>query len=189
LLICFDVRAGKKKNLREGKHPMDLFKRFPKFRPLVHEAKPLIPLHEQEKFAAFADDFRTLDEVLVPAYMRLNQEAITRQNAYRWMYVILTFGSALATILEVARLEFDVGAVGLMGAIAAAIAGSISLTLRALHYHGGYLNARLAAEQLRGEYFLFLGRIGPYADQTDRLTYLRQRVASIKHEGERDESV
>lgn len=166
---------------------MDLFKRFPRFRPLAHKAKPLIPPHEREKFAAFANDFRTLDEVLIPAYTRLDQEAVVRQNAYRWMYVILTFGGALATILGVARLEFDVGAVGLLGAIAAAIAGSISLTLRALHYHGRYLNARLAAEQLRGEYFLFLGRIGPYADDADRLTYLKHRVANIKHEGERDE--
>lgn len=166
---------------------MDLFKRFPKFRPLAHEAKPLIPLHDQEKLATFADDFRTLDEVLVPTYTRLDQEAIVRQNAYRWMYVVLIFGGALATILEVARLEFDVGVVGLLGAIAAAIAGSISLTLHALHYHGRYLNARLAAEQLRGEYFLFLGRIGPYADNAERLTYLKHRVASIKHEGERDE--
>lgn len=79
--------------------------------------------------------------------------------------------------------------IGLVGAVAATVAGSISLALRALHYHGRYLNARLAAEQLRGEYFLFIGRIGPYAHATTRLTHLKHRVASIKHEGERDEPV
>ncbi|HEY1352570.1 MAG TPA: DUF4231 domain-containing protein [Ktedonobacteraceae bacterium] len=168
---------------------MDLFKRFPKFRPLAHGSEPLVSPHEQEKFAGFADDFLILDEVLVPAYVRLDQEAIVRQNAYRWMYVILVFGGALATILGVARLEFAVEAIGLAGALAAAVAGGIALTLQALHYHGRYLNARLAAEQLRGEYFLFLGRIGPYADEATRAAHLKNRVASIKHEGERDEPV
>lgn len=168
---------------------MNLFKRFPKFRPLAGRSKSLVPPTGREQFAAFADDFLILDEVLVPAYMRLDQEAIIRQNAYRWMYVILIFGGALATILGVARLEFAVEAIGLAGALAAAIAGSISLALRALHYHERYLNARLAAEQLRGEYFLFLGRLGPYADTATRLTHLKNRVAGIKHEGERDEPV
>lgn len=168
---------------------MDLFKGFPKFRPLARGSEPLVPTDEQKKYAVFADDFITLDEVLMPAYVKLDQEAIVRQNAYRWMYVILIFGGALATILGVVRLAFDIGAVGLLGAIAAGIVGGISFALRTLHYHGRYLNARLAAEQLRSEYFLFLGRIGPYADGATRLAYLKNRVASIKHEGERHEPV
>jgi len=166
---------------------VDLFKRFPKFRPLAQGSEPLIPTEEQEKYAVFAEDFSILDKVLVPAYVKLDQEAIVRQNAYRWMYVILIFGGALATILGVVRLTFDIGAIGLAGAIAAGIVGCISFALRTLHYHGRYLNARLAAEQLRGEYFLFLGRVGPYNDEATRLAYLKNRVASIKHEGEHNE--
>ena len=167
---------------------MDLFKQFPRFRPLASKAEPLVAASELKKYPAFANDFRTLDEVLVPIYTTLNEEAVTQQNLYRWMYILLILGGALATILGIVRLAFNVAVIGLAGAIVAATLGCISLALRSLPYHQRYLNARLAAEQLRGEYFLFLGRIGPYADESQRLAYLKQRVLLIKHEGERNES-
>lgn len=168
---------------------MDLFKQFPRFRPLASRAEPLVPASELEKYPTFANDFRILDEVLIPVYVTLNEEAMTQQNLYRWMYIFLIFGGALATILGIIRLAFDVEVIGLAGAIVAATLGCISLALRSLPYHKRYLNARLAAEQLRGEYFLFLGRVGPYADESQRRAHLKQRVLLIKHEGERNESV
>jgi hypothetical protein len=168
---------------------LDLFRQFPRFRPLHSGAEPLVPASELEKYPTFANDFRILDEVLVPVYATLNEEAVTQQNLYRWMYIFLILGGALATILGIIRLAFDVEVIGLAGAIVAATLGCISLALRSLPYHKRYLNARLAAEQLRGEYFLFLGRIGPYADESQRLAHLKQRVLRIKHEGERNESV
>jgi hypothetical protein len=43
-----------------------------------------------------------------------------------------------------------------------------------------HLNDRLKAERLRTEYFLFLGHVGTYADEQERLRRLILRVADIK---------
>ncbi len=66
--------------------------------------------------------------------------------------------------------------------------GAATTAARTFHYQARYLNARLAAERLRSEYFLFLGHLGEYANEQERVQKLIQRVAEIKARGEHDES-
>jgi hypothetical protein len=168
---------------------MELFKRFPKFHPLPHQEQYLIPPGEKSKYPTFADDFETLEKELMPHFRELDNEALRRQNWYRWMYVILIFGGVLVTILGVVQLAYmNVVGIGIAGAIVAALLGAATAASRAFHHQERYLNARLATERLRGEYFLFLGRLDLYANEQDRVQKLIQRVTDIKVKGERYDS-
>ena len=159
---------------------MELFKRFPNFRPLPHEAQQLVPLDERKSYPTLSKDFETLDKELMPSFRELDNEALSRQNRYRWMYIILIFGGATTTILGVVQLAFiTISWIGIIGAIVAGIVALATTMLQTFKDHEHYLNARLAAERLRSEYFLFLGRCGQYANEQDRLQNLLQNVANI----------
>ena len=168
---------------------MELFRRFPNFHPLPREAQHLVPPNERSNYPAFAQDFETLERELMPHFRELDNEALRRQNWYRWMHVILIFGGTLVTILGIVQLAFiNTVGIGIAGAIVAALLGAVATASRAFHHQERYLNARLAAERLRSEYFLFLGRFEQYANEQDRIQKLIQRVADIKAKGERYES-
>ncbi len=164
---------------------MDLFKRLPKFHPLPHEEQQLIPLAEKGQYPAFLQEFEILERELMPHFRTLDNEAIEHQNWYRGMYVILIFGSALVTILGIVQLAVNVNGIGIAGTIVAACLGITTLIVHAFRHHERYLNARLASELLRSEYFLFLGRLDPYAHEQNRIQRLIERVTDIKMRGER----
>lgn len=168
---------------------MELFRRFPKFHLLPREEQQLVLPKDRSQYPAFTKDFETLESELMPFFRELDNQALSRQNRYRWMYVILIFGGATVTILGIAQLAFI--SVSWIGITEAAVAGLLVLATTGLQRfkdHERYLNARLAAERLRSEYFLFLGRCGRYANEQDRVQKLIQHVADIKARGEAYES-
>lgn len=163
---------------------MELFKRFPNFHPLPKEEQHFIQPDERSQYPAFAEDFTTLDKELMPYFRELDNKALHAQNVYRWMYVILIFGGALVTILGIVQIAFiKVAGIGIGGAVIAAILGTVTALLSSFRYHEQYLNARLAAERLRSEYFLYLGRYDQYADEHSRNPNLVQHVADILKKG------
>jgi len=167
-----------------------LFKRFPNFHPVEQDEQHLIKPAVRSNYPTFAEDFTTLDEKLMHLFRKFDNEAIRRQNWYRWVYVILIFGSALTTILGIVQIALInnpwIGYAVTLVALALSAATTLSLRFNA---QKRYLNARLAAERLRSEYFLFLGRFDPYQKDHDRVQRLVQRVAEIaKAKGERDVS-
>ncbi|HXR66324.1 MAG TPA: DUF4231 domain-containing protein [Ktedonobacteraceae bacterium] len=162
---------------------MDLFKQRPRFRPLSKEPAPLVK--DTGKYPALAADFKILDDVLVPSYHKHDREAIKLQNAHWWTYVILIVGGAIATILGILQLAISVEGIGIAGAIIAAFLGCATLALNSFHYQERYMNSRLAAEELRGEYFLFLGRLGQYGEKSqERIEALKERVSAITEKAE-----
>jgi hypothetical protein len=168
---------------------MELFRRFPNFHPLPREEQNLVSLQERSQYLAFAEDFATLERELMPSFRELDNEALRRQNWYRWIYVILIFGGALVTVLGIVQLAFiTIMGIGIAGAIVAATVGIVTTVSRAFNHHERYLNARLATERLRSEYFLFLGRFDDYANEQDRVRKLIQHVTDIKVKGERYDS-
>ena len=105
------------------------------------------------------------------------------------MYVILIFGGTLATILGIVQIAFINSAwIGIVGAILAALLGTVISLSNRFNHHEHYLNARLAAERLRSEYFMFLGQFDQYANKQDRIQKLIRLVADIKIKGENYES-
>jgi uncharacterized protein DUF4231 len=162
---------------------MDLFKQRPRFRPLSKELAPLVK--DTGKYPALAADLKILDDVLVPSYHKHDREAIKLQNAHWWTYVILIVGGAIATILGILQLAISVEGIGIAGAIIAAFLGCATLALNSFHYQERYMNSRLAAEELRGEYFLFLGRLGQYSEKSQvRIEALKERVSAITEKAE-----
>lgn len=161
-----------------------LFKRFPSFYVARREddlAKP----ENRQKYPAFANDFATLDQELIPFFRDFDNEALRCQNAYRGMYVILILGGTLVTILGIAQIAFiDTFWLGIAGSSVALVLGVVTTVSSRFNHQKRYLTARLAAERLRAEYFLFLGRFDPYAHDQDRIRQLRKRVADIKVKGE-----
>jgi hypothetical protein len=68
------------------------------------------------------------------------------------------------------------GVVGLAVAqavLAGALAG-LTVLIRSRRAQNGYFTARLKAEQIKSEYFMFLGRAGSYAGPGRRAALLRQ---------------
>jgi len=164
---------------------MELFKRFPKFHPLPREAQELVPLGTRSQYPAFQEDFKILEERLMPTFRELDNRALSRQNRYRWLYIILIFGGAMVAILGIVQLAFiEVSWIGIGEALVAIVLLLATTIQERFNDHESYLTARLAAERLRSEYFLFLGRRGQYEDKQNRVKKLKQQVLVIKAQGE-----
>jgi hypothetical protein len=160
-----------------------LFKRFPNFHPLSDE-QPIVEPADRSDYPAFIEDFNTLDAELMTPFHQLDNEAKRGQNWYRWMYIILVLGGALISILLILQIAFlSISGFDFAGTVLAAILVAATAIQKWSKHHERYLNARLAAERLRSEYFLFLGHLGSYTDDQNRLLNLRSRVNEIYTEG------
>ena len=168
---------------------MNLFKRFPKIRLSLKKMQHIIAPDERAQYPAFLEDFATLEKELMPSFRRYDNEALLSQNSYRWMYVALIIGSAVSTLIGILQLTIEQEIVGIIGAVVGALLVLVTLLLRSFHYQEHYQNARLIAEMLRAEYFLFLGHLDRYKDEHNRVTRLKQRVVEIRVKGEGHASV
>ncbi|HEX8743520.1 MAG TPA: DUF4231 domain-containing protein [Thermoleophilaceae bacterium] len=132
--------------------------------------------------AALSADFAVLDELLEPTFQRLDAAALRAQNSYRLLRLVLILGAALATLLGTWQAASDGSAwAGLAeGVVGAGLAGVTAL-LQARGFHRRYLSARLGAERLRSEYFLFLARAGEYTGAAPA-SRLKERVLRIEQE-------
>lgn len=158
---------------------MQLFRHFPLRYPKQSDEYIIAPA-DRGKYPALAGDFEVLDRELLPHFRKFDNEAQHRQYWYRLMYVILVFGGALTTILIVFQIAF-LALVGfdIAGTMVASVLGAATAISRAFNHHERYLNARLVAERLRGEYFLFLGSLDEYADDQERVRKLHANVLEI----------
>lgn len=156
-------------------------RRLPKlvYRESLH---PIVESEARSGAAALSADFGLLDEVLEPTFQRLDATALRAQNSYRLARLVLILGAALATLLGAWQAASNGSEwAGLAeGAIGAILAGVTAL-LQARGFHRRYLTARLGAERLRSEYFLFLARAGVY-DHPAAASRLRERVLRIEQE-------
>ena len=159
---------------------MALFKRLPQLRWKPPEDQEIIPLDARKHCPELATDFDTLAKELMPHFRELDAKALRLQNEFRLEQVLLILGGTLATILGV--LQASLGAVwsGIIESVLAAVLSAIAMRAKTMRAQQGYFTERLKAEKLRAEYFLFLGRIGNYAEGPERLAQLIRRVAEIR---------
>jgi hypothetical protein len=93
---------------------------------------------------------------------------------------VLIIGGLLATILGALQAAAGGGNLGL-GVAQAVLTGlltGVAAVARGRRAQQGYLNHRLRAEQIKSEFFLFLGRVGDF-DADDREQLLLRRVQDI----------
>lgn len=157
-----------------------LFKRLPSLRwkPKVNEQ--IITQEVQGNYPAFTNDFAFLEKELLPYFQKFDNAALRTQNQFRLAQVTLIFGAALATTLGTIQTALEGQAwPGIFEAVVAIALTAVAQRARKLSARQPYYTDRLKAETLRGEYFLFLGRIKPYDDEQSRTQTLIRRVARV----------
>jgi hypothetical protein len=146
--------------------------RFPRLR-LRYRSQPLVSHADRARYPALAEDFATLDAVLVPPFQRLDEAAARNQNAFLLSQVVLIAGSAAAAVVGAVHTAVGGGDPWLGGGQALLTGGlTVLATLVArLGSRARYVDQRQRAERLRSHFFLFLARAEPYAsgDVLDRL--------------------
>jgi hypothetical protein len=159
------------------------FRRLPSLRWSPPRDQQIVPTEGQTQSPVFTGDFKTLEDELMPHFRELDAEALRVQNQFRLQQVTLIFGGALATILGALHASFGAGPAvwaGISESVLAAALSAVALRAQGTHAQERYLSDRLKAEKLRTEYFLFLGRVGTYANEQQRLPCLIRRVADIR---------
>jgi Protein of unknown function (DUF4231) len=166
-----------------------LLRSLPRLRWRPGPRDPLVGLELVRASPNLVPDFEILDRELLPDFFRLDEAALRAQNTFRLGQLFVIVGGAAATALGALQAALGGGVLplGIAGAlVAGALAGALTY-VRGRETQDEYLTARLQAERLRTEYFLFLGRVPPYetADHDDRLGRLREQVAAITSEDPR----
>ncbi|HLZ31188.1 MAG TPA: DUF4231 domain-containing protein [Chloroflexota bacterium] len=168
---------------------MVMFRRLPRLQWRPRVAEQIVPLVAQAEFPEFADDFAVLERELLPEFRELDNQALRRQNQFRLDQLLLIFGGALAATLG--AIQASISGATWPGVAEFLVAGgltAVAFRQRELRAREKYSASRLKAEGLRSEYFLFLGRIGDYTDETERIRHLIRRVSLILAEQEPKES-
>jgi len=160
-------------------------------------AAGVVPVSGQRDYPALSEDFRFLDQRLVPELTSLTALARAKTRLLRFWDTAVIAYAAIAVVL-VAQTDYPLigdhslapNAIGWATVAVLGVAGLVAASLLLPGYRG--LRARRAAFQrgadgLRAEYFLFLGRIGGYADPVPirRRNLLEERIKAIKQEGSR----
>jgi len=147
---------------------------------------PLVSAEVRAAAPALAEDFDVLDRELLPDFYELDEAALRAQNTFRLGQLFVIVGGAAATALGAvqAALGGGVTEIGIAEAIVAGTLAAAVAYVRGREAQREYFTTRLKAERLRGEYFLFLGRVPPYdLDHWDeRLRRLRNQVNTIEAE-------
>lgn len=156
-----------------------LLRRFPYWHS-ADSSYPVIPADKRGAYSLLAEDFNVLDAEVTEAFEEYDLDALRAQNQYRRQQVAVLLGSALVTGLGGLQAVFPGSRVpGLVLAVLGVAIGGFSQAFKDLDMKTDYLDARMKAEQLRGLYFLYLSRTGPYA-RADRVTTLRRAVLAIR---------
>ncbi len=180
-------KQGAKKPKERRKHWPALLKRFPRFfwRPSENgrwdDDWPVVPAEPGDDYQALAGDLAVWNGQLESRFRRLDHRAKILQNQFWRQRVLLIAGGLVATALATAQAAIGAGNV-ILAALQAGLTGllaGLTVLIRSRRAQQGYLSARLKAERIKSEYFLFLAMAGDYKD-TDRLTRLQQQVDDIE---------
>lgn len=154
---------------------LTLFRRFPKLHLAIPENQEI--LADRESYPALLEDFAVLDTVLLPVFREQDGQAIFFQNRHRLTSVGLIVGSVLTSLLGILTPLLPGVWAGTAESVVAAALAAVTILSGSDHLER-YLNARLAAEELRGVAFHLLSRAEPYAGE-DRIAVLTERVSDI----------
>lgn len=183
-----DGEPKKKKKKRERrKHWPALLVRWPRFfwRPR-EDAKweddwPVVERAWLKDYTVLAPDLTVWCEQLEARFRRLDHRAQILQNQFWRQRVTLIGGGLVATALATVQAAVGGGIIAL-AVVQAGLTGllaGLTVLIRSRRAQHGYLTARLKAERIKSEFFLFLARAAHYADG-DRVTRLLQEVDDIE---------
>lgn len=178
--------AAAEKPARNNWRPA-LLRRFPKlfWHPRIDQDwdNDWVVLEEEDrdKYPQLVDDLAVWRDVLRFRFRRFDHTAQVLQNQFWRQNVTLIIGGLVATSLGAVQATLGGGVAGLavvQAVLTGALAG-LTVLIRSRRAQQGYLTARLKAERIKSEYFLFLGRVGNYGGP-DRQAALLQQVDDIE---------
>jgi Protein of unknown function (DUF4231) len=179
------------RGLKTGVQPPALVARFPKpfwWRPdpaaQWQSDWPVLPVDADQRFPELAPDFQLWRDNYEQPFRRLDHEAQLLQHQFWRQQIALIVGGLLATALgayQAARGGGQEGVAAVQAVLTGALTGLTAL-VRGRHAQQGYLTARLKAERIKSEFFLFLARVGAYAgpDRADRLRHQVEEIADAE---------
>ena len=153
----------------------------------------IVPVSAQRNHPAMSEDFHFLQQALLPGFRRFSSQAAVKAGYLRlWhgaviaLAVIGVLAAAVIGYLLVVHQPHQSLRIAWIGVTALAVAALASGSL----FTGAYRSLgeqrasfQRTTDRLRAEYFLFLGRIGRYADPRLRRSVLEQRISMIVHDG------
>ncbi len=164
----------------KSKGGMKLFRRLPKVSWQPGEDDPFIPPEKWSDYPDLIEDFKLLNEQLMRKFHKFDKQSLHAQNTFRLQQLVLLTGSAVAAILGAIQIALINSLIpGVLETLVTIFLACMTYIVRSLNAQRDYFTYRLIAETLRGEYYLFLGRIGEYADEEKRLQTLKHRVNEI----------
>ena len=148
----------------------------------------IVPLRTQRAFPAMFDDFRLLENALLPAYRSAKKltdkqlSARKRRSAILGALTLVLVTTSLSIVaLSIVRPTIWTSAAtattssGVLAAVFALIAVALPLAIRDV----GENDEAEIVDLLKREYFLFLAHAGPYTDSSVRTERLQERVSTI----------
>ena len=157
-----------------------LLRRFPRLRR-PSWSWPVVPFDTRYRFPDLRADFEVLDKEVAPQFLAADAKALILQNRFRLQQVLFLGGATLIALLSVLQAVVPGPWLGIGQAVAALTLAYVSFTTAGDDAREQATINRLRAERLRAEYFLFLGRIGKYSNEQDRIADLRKEVAAIEN--------
>jgi hypothetical protein len=126
---------------------------------------PVVSPEHLEEYPALSADLALWREQLESRFRKLDHRAQILQNQFWRQHVALIIGGLVATSLGAIQAALGAGVVGLAvaQAVLTGLLAGLTVVIRSRRAQQGYLEARLRAERLKSEFFLFLGRVGDYA--------------------------
>jgi uncharacterized protein DUF4231 len=175
------MAAGGEEPDKKKRRPALLY-RFPKpfWRPPVDKDWDddwrAVKEKDREEYASLADDLAVWSDHLKPRFRLLDHTAQILQNQFWRQNVALIVGGLVATSLGGIQAALGGGVAGLAVAqalLTGALAG-LTVLIRSRRAQQGYLTARLKAERIKSEFFIFLARAGDYAGPDPQAALLQQ---------------
>lgn len=150
-------------------------------------------MNSPDKYPSLADDLEMAREILNPAFERADAAALRFQRHFRAGELTLIVGSVVAIALGAIAAATSPGAaqtgrqaLSIWAAVESLLTfllGALTFVVLKFRWHERWLRQRTLAESLRGEQFLFLGRVGVYADSMDKRRTLEAQVLEIERRG------
>ncbi len=148
-------------------------------------------LGDAARFPSLEAEIEAADRILTPALAREDEQALQFQKKFRAAELAIIFGSVLAVGLGLGaglapQADMSVGSVpgrhlfSFAELLLTAGLGALAFVSRGLRWQRKWLRRRWAAETLRGERFLFIGRLGAYGESPEPERVLRQRIVEIE---------
>ncbi len=142
---------------------------------------PVVRPEQLAEYPALTDDLRVWIEEVDQTLKKLYHRARILQNQFWRQHVALILGGLVATAIGAVQAAKG-GGIALLAAAQAVLTGvlaGLTVVVRSRRAQHGYLDARLKAERIKSEFFLFLAGAGGYESDA-RVARLRAQVDDIE---------